>query len=63
VVIVAIALGISIISLNPPIVLFALFCLYGLSGYAVYAWRKFKGRPTSVIAISTEDPDEKGLHP
>jgi CDP-diacylglycerol--serine O-phosphatidyltransferase len=63
VVLVAIALGIAIISLNPPIVGFALFCAYGLSGYAVYGWRRMKGKPTSVIAISTDDPDEKGLHP
>ena len=40
----------------------ALFCLYGLSGYAVYAWRKTKGKPVSVIAISTDEPDERGLH-
>ncbi len=63
VVIVAIALGIALISLHPPIALFAVFCAYGLSGYGVYAWRKLKGKPTSVIAISTDDPDEKGLHP
>jgi CDP-diacylglycerol--serine O-phosphatidyltransferase len=63
VVIVAIALGIALVALDPPRVLFGIFCLYGLSGYAVYAWRKFKGRPTSVIAISTDEPDEKGLHP
>jgi CDP-diacylglycerol--serine O-phosphatidyltransferase len=63
VVIVAIALGIALISLHPPIALFAVFCAYGLSGYGVYAWRKLKGKPASVIAISTDDPDEKGLHP
>ena len=63
IVIVAIALGIALIALDPPRVLFAIFCLYGLSGYVVYAWRKFKGRPVSVIAISTDEPDEKGLHP
>lgn len=61
-VIVAIALGIALISQNPPLALFALFCAYGVSGYGVYAWRKFKGKPTSVIAISTDEPDEKGLH-
>jgi CDP-diacylglycerol---serine O-phosphatidyltransferase len=61
-VIVAIALGIAVINLDPPKVLFALFCLYGLSGYAVYLWRKAKGRQTSVIATSTEEPDEIGLH-
>jgi CDP-diacylglycerol--serine O-phosphatidyltransferase len=63
VVIVAIALGIALISQNPPLVLFALFCAYGVSGYVVYAWRKAKGRPVSVIATSTDDPDEMGLHP
>ena len=63
VVIVAIAVGIALVALDPPRVLFALFCAYGLSGYVVYAWRKSKGRPTSVIAISTDEPDEKGLHP
>jgi CDP-diacylglycerol---serine O-phosphatidyltransferase len=62
VVIVAIALGIALIALDPPRVLFALFFCYGLSGYAVYIWRKMKGRPTSVIATSTDEPDEKGLH-
>ena len=62
-VIVAIALGIAVISLDPPRVLFAIFCAYGLSGYAVYAWRRAKGHRTSVIATSTDDPDEQGLHP
>ena len=61
-VIVAIALGIAIINIDPPIVLFVLFCGYALSGYVVYAWRKFKGRPTSVISISTDEPDERDLH-
>jgi CDP-diacylglycerol--serine O-phosphatidyltransferase len=39
-----------------------LFCLYGLSGYVVYAWRKMKGRQVSVISTSTDEPDERGLH-
>ncbi len=63
IVIVAIALGIALVALDPPRVLFGSFCLYGLSGYVIYAWRRFKGRPVSVIAISTDEPDEKGLHP
>ena len=62
VVIVAIALAIAVISQNPPLALFVLFCIYGVSGYGIYAWRRFKGRPVSVIATSTDDPDEKGLH-
>jgi CDP-diacylglycerol---serine O-phosphatidyltransferase len=60
--IMAIALAIALISQNPPLALFVLFCIYGVSGYAVYAWRRFKGQSVSVIATSTDDPDEKGLH-
>jgi CDP-diacylglycerol---serine O-phosphatidyltransferase len=63
IVMVAITLGIALVALDPPKVLFGLFCIYGLSGYAVYAWRKAKGKPTSVVALSTDEPDEKGLHP
>jgi CDP-diacylglycerol---serine O-phosphatidyltransferase len=63
IVIVGIAIAIAVISLDPARTLFGLFCIYGLSGYAVYAWRKAKGEPTSVIATSTDEPDEKGLHP
>ena len=62
VVIVAIAMAIALINIHPPIVLFALFCLYALSGYAVYAYKKAKGKPVSVIATSTDEPDEAGLH-
>jgi CDP-diacylglycerol--serine O-phosphatidyltransferase len=61
--IVAIALVIAVVNVHPPIVLFGMFCAYGLSGYAIYAWRKAKGQPTSVIATSTDEPEEKGLHP
>ena len=62
VVLVLIALGIAAVNLHPPLVLFGAFCLYGVSGYAVYAWRKTKGKPVSVIAISKDEPDERGLH-
>jgi CDP-diacylglycerol---serine O-phosphatidyltransferase len=62
VVIVMIALGIAVINIHPPIVLFGLFVVYGLSGYALYGWRKAKGQATSVISTSTEEPDERGLH-
>lgn len=60
--IVLVALAIAVINIHPPTVLFALFVVYGLSGYAVYCWRKAKGRPTSVISTSTDEPDERGLH-
>jgi CDP-diacylglycerol--serine O-phosphatidyltransferase len=62
IVIVAIALAIAVVNIHPPIVLFAIFCVYGLSGYGMYLYRKAKGRPVSVIAVSTDEPDEAGLH-
>lgn len=62
IVIVAIALGIAVINIHPPTVLFGLFCIYGISGYVVYAYKRMKGKPVSVIATSTDEPDEKGLH-
>ncbi len=62
IVIVAIALAIALINLHVPGMLFALFVAYGLSGYAVYIYRRLKGKPVSVIATSTEEPDEEGLH-
>jgi CDP-diacylglycerol--serine O-phosphatidyltransferase len=60
--IVLIALIIAVINIDPPLVLFALFVSYGLSGYAVYVYRKSTGVQTSVISTSTDEPDEKGLH-
>ena len=62
VVIVMIALGIAIINIDPPTVIFGLFVIYGLSGYVLYGWRKAKGQQTSVISTSTDEPDERGLH-
>jgi CDP-diacylglycerol--serine O-phosphatidyltransferase len=62
VVIVLLALGIAVINIHPPIVMFSLFVVYGFSGYALYGWRKTKGLQTSVISTSTDEPDERGLH-
>jgi CDP-diacylglycerol--serine O-phosphatidyltransferase len=62
VVIVLIAIGIAVINIDPPIVMFCIFVAYGLSGYLIYFWRKAKGIPTSVISTSTEEPEERGLH-
>jgi CDP-diacylglycerol--serine O-phosphatidyltransferase len=61
-VIVSIALGIAVINIDPPTVIFGLFVLYGTSGYALYAWRRSKGLQASVISTSTEEPDERDLH-
>lgn len=62
IVIVLIALGIAVINIHPPTVLFGVFVLYGLSGYGVYAWKRSRGKPVSVISTSTDEPDERGLH-
>ncbi len=60
--IVAIALGMAVITIHPPIVLFGIFVFYGTSGYGVYVWKRVKGKPVSVISTSTDEPDEAGLH-
>lgn len=62
VVLVLIMLGIGLAALDPARVLFGVFCVYGLSGYVIYGWRKYKGKPVSVISTSTDEPDERGLH-
>ena len=56
------ALLIAVVNIHPPIVLFAGFMVYGISGYVLYAVRKVKGQQTSVISTSTDEPDERGLH-
>ena len=61
-VMILLALGIAVINIHPPTVLFGGFILYGLSGYALYIWRRAKGIQTSLISTSTEEPDEAGLH-
>lgn len=45
VVIVLVALGFSLVSLDPPIVLFLLFLSYGISGYLLWAKRRFFRKP------------------
>jgi len=42
-VMIAIVVGIFIVSANPPIVLFSLFCCYAVSGYAYWLWRLWRG--------------------
>ena len=60
--IVLIVLAIAVINIHAPTVLFAVFVLYGFSGYAIYARRKTKGLQTSVISTSKDEPEERGLH-
>jgi CDP-diacylglycerol--serine O-phosphatidyltransferase len=62
VVIVLIALGIAVINIYPPAVMFALFVIYGVSGYGMYFWRRARGQRASLISTSTDEPEESGLH-
>ena len=52
----------AVINIDPPIVVFGVFVVYGFSGYVIYFLRKAKGVQTSVISTSTEEPEERGLH-
>ena len=52
-----IALVIALVSIDPPKVLWPIFVLYGLSGYAVYLWRLAKGKPVSIIQTDEEPLD------
>jgi CDP-diacylglycerol--serine O-phosphatidyltransferase len=47
------------VSSDPPKVLFGLFVVYGLSGYAVALWFWAKGNPVSLVQTSSEPGDEK----
>lgn len=46
-VIVFVALGFSLVSLNPPVVLFLIFLGYGISGYALWLKRRFFRKPAA----------------
>jgi CDP-diacylglycerol--serine O-phosphatidyltransferase len=48
-----------IVSTAPSKVLFGIFVMYGLSGYVVFFWRLFKGKPVSFIQTETESSDDK----
>ena len=60
--IVLIVLGIAVINIHAPTVLFCIFAAYGVSGYGVYLWRRSKGRRASVISTTKDEPEERGLH-
>jgi CDP-diacylglycerol--serine O-phosphatidyltransferase len=60
-VIVLIALGIAVINIHPPTVMFGV-CFVWFERLCRLCWRKAKGQQTSVISTSTDEPDERGLH-
>ncbi len=54
-----IALIFVAVSSDPPKVLFGLFVIYGLSGYAVAVWHWAKGKPVSIVQTEPEHGDDK----
>jgi CDP-diacylglycerol--serine O-phosphatidyltransferase len=56
-----IALGLALLAIAPQVILWPLFVVYGLSGYAVYFWRMAKGKPVSIVQTGDEplDPSER----
>lgn len=69
IVVIALVLAFALVSSYPPGVLFALFVVYALSGYVVYAMRWVKRRRRSAVgsasapvqdAADTESPSDKG---
>ena len=46
------------VSSDPPKVLFGLFVIYGLSGYAVFIWRRMQGNPVSIVQTEPDSPDD-----
>lgn len=61
-VLILIALALAAFSGDPPKFLFALFTTYALSGYIVFGYRLARGQRTSVVALSKDEPEERGLH-
>lgn len=53
-----IALAFALVSIDPPKVMFPIFLIYGLSGYAVFFWRMAKGKPVSIIQTGHEPVDQ-----
>jgi len=50
-----IALVLALLAIDPPKVLWPIFVIYGLSGYAVYVWQRSKGKPVSIIPLDDDD--------
>jgi CDP-diacylglycerol--serine O-phosphatidyltransferase len=46
------------VSSNPPIVLFALFCCYAVSGYAYWLWRYGRGETNPAASVAADAADD-----
>ncbi|MCS7101262.1 MAG: CDP-diacylglycerol--serine O-phosphatidyltransferase [Burkholderiaceae bacterium] len=49
-------IGFFLVVLDPPIVLFLLFCVYALSGYVYWLWRWWTGRPNPAKPVPPPHP-------
>ncbi len=54
-----IALGFALVAIDPPKVLWPIFVIYGLSGYAVFVWQRAKGKKVSIIPTDDGPLDER----
>ncbi len=52
-----IALAFALVAIDPPKVLWPIFVIYGLSGYAVFVWRFAKGKRVSILPTDDEADD------
>ena len=52
-----IALVLALLAIDPPKVLWPIFVVYGLSGYAVYVWQRAKGKRVSIIPLDDDSDD------
>ncbi len=59
---VVVVLVLALVSIEPATMLFLIFLVYSLSGYVIYLWRRAKGQHVSIVATSTDELDERGLH-
>ena len=58
-VMVALIVVIFVVSSDPPIALFTLFCIYALSGYVYWGWQWFRGEPNPAKPVA-RDADRSG---
>jgi CDP-diacylglycerol--serine O-phosphatidyltransferase len=60
-VMVAAMVAVFVVSSDPPIALFSLFCCYALSGYVYWAWRAWQGEPNPAKPVpSTAESSKPG---
>jgi CDP-diacylglycerol--serine O-phosphatidyltransferase len=63
--VIGIVLLFVLVSSDPPVVLFSLFLLYGMSGYVLWLWRWRRGgtppwQETAGAEAADDDPDDAG---